>query len=243
MKETSRTEADGNELRETREENERLKAENRRLKALLEPFALRPASSLTAPVTRRKDEGTSQPRRQSEASIPPSPPQALCKPQTLSPVEAEDSPSSRKVKIALLRSLFRGREDVYAVRWESRKGKSGYSPACANEWDPLLCRKPCAKCNNNRYIPMSDEVIRDHVLGKHTVGIYPLLQDETCWFLAADFDKDGWQEDARAFLDVCGGSTWWPRWNDHVRGEVGTCGFSSRRPYPPLSPGNLAARY
>jgi len=205
MKETSRTEADGNELRETREENERLKAENRRLKALLEPFALRPASSLTAPVTRRKDEGTSQPRRQSEASIPPSPPQALCKPQTLSPVEAEDSPSSRKVKIALLRSLFRGREDVYAVRWESRKGKSGYSPACANEWDPLLCRKPCAKCNNNRYIPMSDEVIRDHVLGKHTVGIYPLLQDETCWFLAADFDKDGWQEDARAFLDVCRG--------------------------------------
>jgi len=105
--------------------------------------------------------------------------------------------------LALFRSLFRGREDVYAVRWENRKGKSGYSPACAHEWDPLLCRKPCAKCVNCKYIPLSDSVIRDHLLGKCTVGIYPLLPDETCRFLAADFDKEGWREDARAFLDVC----------------------------------------
>jgi superfamily II DNA or RNA helicase len=205
VEEDKQTEGEGNELRETRAENERLKAENSRLKALLESFTLRPASSLTTPAAKRKDQKTSQPRRQSNTSIPDSSPQAPCAPKELSPLEAEDSSSSRKVKIALLRSLFRGREDVYAVRWESRKGKSGYSPACANEWDPLLCRKPCAKCNNNKYIPISDEVIRDHVLGKHTVGIYPLLLDETCWFLAADFDKDGWQEDARAFLDVCRG--------------------------------------
>lgn len=203
MEEDSRTESEEEQLRVFRAENERLTAENRRLKALLESFALRPASSLTTPAAKRKDEKTFQLRLHTKTSIPLSPPQVSLTPQELSPVEAEDTLSSRKAKIALLRSLFRGREDVYAVRWESRKGKSGYSPACANEWNPLLCSKPCAKCNNSRYIPLSEEVIRDHVLGKHTVGIYPLLQDETCWFLAADFDKDGWQEDARAFLGVC----------------------------------------
>ena len=103
----------------------------------------------------------------------------------------------------MFRSLFRGREDVYAVRWESRKGKSGYSPACANEWDPLLCRKPCAKCKNSKHVPLSDAVIRDHLLGKCTVGVYPLFLDETCRFLAADFDKQGWQEDVRTFLVAC----------------------------------------
>jgi len=123
--------------------------------------------------------------------------------ETASPVETPDRLSARKEKINLFRSLFRGREDVYAVRWENRKGRSGYSPACASEWNRPICQKPCSRCQNARYIPISDETIRDHILGKHTVGAYPLLQDETCWFLAADFDKDGWQEDARAFLHSC----------------------------------------
>jgi hypothetical protein len=91
-------------------------------------------------------------------------------------------------KIGLFRSLFRGREDDYAVRWQSRDGKSGYSPACAHEWDPLLCKKPCSKCSNSQYIPISDEAIREHLVGKKVLGVYPLLTDETCWFLAADFD-------------------------------------------------------
>lgn len=203
MEDNPRTEGDGNDLRQTREENERLKAENRRLKALLESSALRQASSLTTPPADRKDKGTSPTQQLSKPTASPIPPERRCETSEPSPVKAEDGASSQKEKIALFRSLFRGREDVYAVRWESKKGKSGYSPACANEWDPFLCRKPCAKCNNSRYVPLSGEVIRDHVLGKHTVGIYPLLQDETCWFLAADFDKEGWQEDARAFLDVC----------------------------------------
>jgi superfamily II DNA or RNA helicase len=114
--------------------------------------------------------------------------------------------SSIETYIPLFRSLFRGREDVYAVRWESKKGISGYSPACANEWTRPLCGKPrirCADCGNRVLKPITDEVVRDHLLGKHTIGIYPLLEDETCWFLAADFDKNTWQEDAGAFIRIC----------------------------------------
>ena len=203
MEDNSQIENDENELRRAREENERLKAENRRLKALLESFALRPASSLTAHPADRKDKQTFREQRLPKPSVSPAPPEIRHESSEPGSVVSEDSMSSQREKTALFRSLFRGREDVYAVRWESRKGKSGYSPACAHEWDPLFCRKPCARCNNGKYLPISDEVICDHVLGKHTVGIYPLLQDETCWFLAADFDKDGWQDDARAFLDVC----------------------------------------
>ena len=153
MVDNPQIESDENELRKTREENERLKAENRRLKALLESFALRPASSLTTPTTDRKDKVATRELQQ------PKPPVSLALPETCREsseprsVGTEDGASSQEEKTALFRSLFRGREDVYAVRWESRKGRSGYSPACAYEWDPLLCRKPCAKCGNGKYNP------------------------------------------------------------------------------------------
>lgn len=121
-----------------------------------------------------------------------------------------DAPSKRLTvdeKINLFRSLFRGREDVYAVRWNSKDGsRSGYSPACRNEWDRVLCGKPkikCSKCPNRVLRPVMDETIRAHLTGKHTVGVYPLLTDETCWFLALDFDKNTWQQDVTAFLDTC----------------------------------------
>jgi superfamily II DNA or RNA helicase len=109
-------------------------------------------------------------------------------------------------QVTLFRSLFRGREDVYPVRWEGKYGSSGYSPACANEWKRPLCGKPktkCADCENRNLMPVTDEVIRDHLIGKHIIGVYPLLLDETCWFLAIDFDKKTWQEDVVAFLEVC----------------------------------------
>lgn len=116
---------------------------------------------------------------------------------------AANSSSPVEEKIKLFRSLFRGREDVFARRWESRNGRSGYSPACAYEWDPKLCAKPGGKCTNCRFLPVSDEVIFDHLSGKHVVGVYPLLQDESCRFLAADFDKESWMEDAAEFLRTC----------------------------------------
>ncbi|MDO9209469.1 MAG: DEAD/DEAH box helicase family protein [Deltaproteobacteria bacterium] len=115
--------------------------------------------------------------------------------------------SSIETQIALFRSLFRGREDVYPIRWEGEKGNSGYSPACANEWNRTFCGKPmvkCADCENRELKPVTDEVILGHLLGKHTIGVYPLLPDETCWFLVVDFDKKAWQEDAAVFLKTCG---------------------------------------
>jgi superfamily II DNA or RNA helicase len=114
--------------------------------------------------------------------------------------------SPPEAKVALFRSLFRGREDVYPVRWERKDGRSGYSPACALEWKRPLCGKPavkCAGCENRKLLPVTDEVIHAHLTGKHTLGLYPLLSDETCWFLAADFDKKTWKKDAGAFLDTC----------------------------------------
>lgn len=109
-------------------------------------------------------------------------------------------------KIKLFRSLFKGRTDVYAVRWESKNGKSGYTPACALEWQKPLCDKPnikCSACSNRKLLPITDQVIFDHLSGKKTIGIYPMQQDETCTFLAFDFDKQSWKEDVTAFVKVC----------------------------------------
>ncbi|MBL7178848.1 MAG: DEAD/DEAH box helicase family protein [Desulfobacterales bacterium] len=124
--------------------------------------------------------------------------------------------SSEEDKIALFRSLFRGREDIFPKRFESlRSAKSGYQPACRNEWIRGICKKPKVKCNeceNRDFLPVTDEVIKSHLLGvdlqnkskrNFTIGIYPLLLDETCWFLAIDFDKESWIKDVSAFLDTC----------------------------------------
>ena len=116
-----------------------------------------------------------------------------------------DSPLPDKVK--LFRSLFRGREDVFARLWYSKKtNRIGYSPVCRNEWNPAYCDKPrgkCGTCSNQDYTSVSDKIIQDHLEGRHTVGIYPMLPDETCHFLAADFDKESWMEDVTAFLETC----------------------------------------
>ena len=117
------------------------------------------------------------------------------------------------VKIALFRSLFRGREEVYPRRFESRKtGRAGYQPACGNEWVRGICEKPrikCSDCPHQRWLPVSDEVVRWHLSGEDArhlpfvMGVYPMLLDEKCWFLAADFDRADWQQDALAFLETC----------------------------------------
>jgi superfamily II DNA or RNA helicase/very-short-patch-repair endonuclease len=128
-------------------------------------------------------------------------------------MEIVDCRFSPGEKIALFRSLFRGRDDVYPRRFESRRtGKSGYAPACANEWVRGICEKPrikCAECPHRRFLPVTDDVIRYHLSGRDdtgqpfVAGVYPMLQDETCFFLAADFDKDGWREDAAAVVETC----------------------------------------
>ncbi len=114
---------------------------------------------------------------------------------------------SAEEKVSLFRRLFRGRTDAYPVRWESKTtGQSGYAPACANEWRAGVCEKPrikCGDCANRLLIPLSDAVIYDHLAGEHTVGVYPLLEDDTCYFLAVDFDEAAWRDDARAFMQSC----------------------------------------
>jgi superfamily II DNA or RNA helicase len=128
-----------------------------------------------------------------------------------SPVTSSSKPESSRLsteaKVALFRRRFRGRTDVYPVRWESKTtGKSGYAPACANEWRAGVCEKPrlkCGDCRNRSLIPLSDAAIYAHLAGDHTIGVYPLLEDDSCCFVAIDFDEAEWREDVRAFAHSC----------------------------------------
>jgi superfamily II DNA or RNA helicase len=127
--------------------------------------------------------------------------------------------SRGREKIELFRRLFSGRQDVFPLRWENPKtGRSGYSPACYNEWKPGICRKPeipCGKCSNQHFVPVSDQVTKYHLRGEdgdgdrswgrsdYVAGVYPILHDDTCWFLAVDFDEAQWATDAFAYLETC----------------------------------------
>jgi hypothetical protein len=119
------------------------------------------------------------------------------------------APKTPQEKVALFRSLFRGREDIFPKLWTNRTGKKGYSPACTNDWVSGICgktRKPpvkCSECSNRMFLAVTDQVIMDHLQGRHVIGIYPMLLDDTCWFLAADFDKETWRDDVAAFWETC----------------------------------------
>ncbi len=126
---------------------------------------------------------------------------------------ALDHHSSSDEKIVLFRELFRGREEVYARRFVSRKtGQAGYSPVCGNEWVRGVCEKPrikCSDCPHQNWLAVSDDVVGWHLRGKDAggqafvMGMYPMLLDERCWFLAVDFDGEGWMDDVSAFMSVC----------------------------------------
>jgi superfamily II DNA or RNA helicase len=124
--------------------------------------------------------------------------------------------SKTEDKLALFRSLFAGRSDVYAQRWDNPKtGKSGYSPACHNEWVKGICDKPrvkCGDCPNQAFKAFDEAAALRHLTGKpigksdaFVAGVYPMLPDETCWFLAVDFDKKTWQADVAAFRHTAAG--------------------------------------
>lgn len=121
--------------------------------------------------------------------------------------------SDKKTKIALFRSLFTGREDVFVRRFESRRtGKCGYSPFCRNEWVKGICEKPhkkCGVCPHRSFVPVSDSAIRAHLTGKDSFGkpfvmaAYPMLLDEKCRFLVLNFTQMKWMDDVRTFMSVC----------------------------------------
>src|ERR1035438_907820 len=132
-------------------------------------------------------------------------------PQTLNAALEVRKPgvATAEQRIALFRSLFRGRQDIYAIRWENNDGRSGYMPKADRDWKSYLRARDEDRKKVDRltrtYRPLTDDVVRGHLVGEHTFGLYPLLQDETCWLLAVDFDKKTWQQDTAAFLAACRG--------------------------------------
>ncbi len=102
--------------------------------------------------------------------------------------------------------LFGARRSVFPQRWENAKtGKSGYSPVCDNEWRPGICRKPqvkCAECPHQKFPPLNERAIESHLRGERTLGVYAIGSDDSCRFLAADFDGEGWREDVLAYQEA-----------------------------------------
>ncbi|AWB67902.1 DNA/RNA helicase [Saccharobesus litoralis] len=114
--------------------------------------------------------------------------------------------ASPDAKVNLFLSYFKGRQDIYPFRWESQNGRSGYSPACWNEWKPKLCNKPkisCTECSNQKFKPYDTHAIFEHLKGNQTIGIYPLLENNKTYILATDFDKEDWMESVGAFSEAC----------------------------------------
>jgi superfamily II DNA or RNA helicase len=119
-------------------------------------------------------------------------------------VPVSDKPlATQEERIALFMRLFRCRDDVFPKMWENQqKGTTGYSPACKTEWARGICGKPkikCSDCENRSFIPLDESVIRNHIEGSITVGMYTIRDDDTCMFLAADFDKERWGVDALTY--------------------------------------------
>ena len=115
-------------------------------------------------------------------------------------------PQTPADKVKLFRQLFRGRPDLYPTRFVSKKtGKGGYAPACSNKFVPGVCELPkvkCGDCTKQAFRPFDDAAVFAHLKGQHVMGVYAILDDETCWFLAVDFDKSTWTEDAHAFVET-----------------------------------------
>ncbi len=124
---------------------------------------------------------------------------------TTTPAAAR-TPCTSAEKIVLFLDLFGTRRSVYPKRWENEKtGKSGYSPACDHEWRPGICYKPkvkCAECLHQRFPPFDERAVEAHLRGTHMLGVYAIGTDDTCRFLAADFDGEGWRDDVLAYREA-----------------------------------------
>jgi len=85
-------------------------------------------------------------------------------------------PRTSAEKVKLFRSLFRGREDIFPTRFESKKtGKPGYAPACRNKFVKGVCELPkvkCGECPNQAFIPFDDAAVVGHLTGRHVMGVY-----------------------------------------------------------------------
>lgn len=116
--------------------------------------------------------------------------------ETEGPPPIADRDSAPEAKVTLFRSLFTGRDDVYAQRWENaRTGKAGWGPAVRGGW--AKTRDP-----GREYLAFTEEVAAAHLAGRIHAGLYPLQRGDTCRLLACDFDGAGWALDALAYFDA-----------------------------------------
>ena len=173
-------------------ENDKLKAENERLKEQLDILnrSKENLNEIKSPI------GTADAEEENYSST-------IIQSENISSVNQKSKPDE-KVKIFM--SLFKGREDVFAKRWQNKNGASGYSPVCLNEWKPGICSKPkikCSECANKSFQILNEKVVDEHLRGNIIAGIYPMQLDETCYFLAIDFDDDGWEKDISLLRNVC----------------------------------------
>jgi hypothetical protein len=136
-------------------------------------------------------------------------------------------------KLALFASLFRGRPDVFPLRWENaRKGSSGWAPRCANEWKQGVCEKPrvkCAVCSNQAFVSPAEDELRAHLQGRQVMGVYPLIDADLCYLLAIDLDGRWWREDVAALRESCRELEVVPAVERSQSGEGPTSGSSSTR--------------
>ena len=114
--------------------------------------------------------------------------------------------SVNEQQLELFMSLFRGRTDVYARHWE-KDSRSGYGPAYEFDWDEFMTHKrrggSMKDFENKKLTPLTKEIIKKHLIGQHVVGVYPILPDNTSYFIAADFDGENWLKDSRSFIRAC----------------------------------------
>jgi hypothetical protein len=141
-----------------------------------------------------------------ELAALPLDPELLSLSPILGSANSESPPTTSEERIDLFAHLFRCREDVFPKLWENQsKGTKGYSPACQVEWVHGVCEKPkikCSECHNRVFTPLDQTIIRNHLEGSITIGSYAIREDDTCTFLAADFDKEQWQQDIAAYKEA-----------------------------------------
>lgn len=114
--------------------------------------------------------------------------------------------SMERQHIELFKSLFRGRKDLFAIRWE-KDGKNGYMPAYKVDWTNYQKHKAQGGTFKNykdkKHLPFDDLAVENHLSGKETCGIYPLLEDNSSFFIAVDFDKENWKETILRLHNTC----------------------------------------
>jgi superfamily II DNA or RNA helicase len=140
-------------------------------------------------------------------------------------------------QIQIFKSAFKGREDVFAVRWE-KESKSSYMPAFF--YDPYMYRAHKIKggtfqnYKDKSYLKLTDKEIAKHLNGEQLIGIYPLLSDNSSWFLVADFDKENWIAEAMLFIKYCQ-QKGFPAYLERSRsGNGGHVWLFFEQPYPAI---------